>query len=281
MPHAHCRVGDRYRSRWRGRKPRLAGDDRAARRPPPRRCAAVGDRCCRPWRGGGGTAPRRCRPGVLRCARLRVAIRGGAVTPRTVLVTRPAEDAAPLARRIEALGHRALCEPLLVIRFLDDATLDLDGVQALAFTSANGARALVHARPEARRLGLSVFAVGKATAVAARAAGFDNVVTAGGDVDSLAHEIATALRPGAGVVVHVAGRERARDLVAALAADGFAARRAVLYAADMVESLSPATMDALRSGAIDDVVIFSPRTARGFVTLLTRAGLARAAGRLR
>jgi len=37
----------------------------------------------------------------------------------------------------------------------------------------------------------------------------------------------------------------------------------------------------LRSGAIDDVIIFSPRTARGFVTLLARAGLARAAARLR
>jgi uroporphyrinogen-III synthase len=203
------------------------------------------------------------------------------VTPRTVLVTRPAEDAAPLARRIEALGHRALCEPLLVIRFLDDAALDLDGVQAMAFTSANGVRALIHVRPDAPRRGLRVFAVGKVTAAAARAAGFGNVVTAGGNVDSLAQEIATALRPADGAVVHIAGRERAGDLGTALAAEGFESRRAVLYAADMVESLSPATMDALRSGAVDDVVIFSPRTARGFVTLLARAGLAPAAGRLR
>jgi uroporphyrinogen-III synthase len=203
------------------------------------------------------------------------------VTPRTVLVTRPAEDAGPLARRIEALGHRALCEPLLVIRFLDGATLDLDGAQALAFTSANGVRALMHTKPDAPRLGLRVFAVGKATAAAARAAGFGNVAAAGGDVNSLARNIVAELRPDAGAVVHVAGRERAGDLSAALAAKGFDSRRAVLYAADAVESFSPATVDALRSGAIDDVVIFSPRTARGFVTLLARAGLAREPERLR
>jgi uroporphyrinogen-III synthase len=203
------------------------------------------------------------------------------VTPRTVLVTRPAEDAAPLARRIEALGHRAICEPLLVIRFLADAALDLDGVQALAFTSANGVRALIHARPDAPRLGLRVFAVGKATAAVARAAGFGDVVTAGGDVNSLARSVVAELRPDGGAVVHVAGRERAGDLVGALAAPGFESRRAVLYAADAVESLSPATVDALRADAIDDVVIFSPRTARRFVTLLARAGLAGAAGRLR
>lgn len=203
------------------------------------------------------------------------------MTPRTVLVTRPAEDAAPLARRIESLGHRAICEPLLTIRFLDDAALDLDGVQALAFTSANGVRALVHARPDAPRLGFRVFAVGRATAAAAQASGFGNVVTAGGDVNSLARAIVAELRPGPGAVVHVAGRERAGDLVAELAARGLEARRAVVYAADAVESLSPETIAALRADAIDDVVIFSPRTARGFVTLLARAGLARAARRLR
>jgi uroporphyrinogen-III synthase len=203
------------------------------------------------------------------------------VTPRTVLVTRPAEDAWPLARHIEALGHRALCEPLLVIRFLDDTTLDLTGARALAFTSANGVRALVHAHPDAPRLGLPAFAVGAATAAAARAAGFANVVTGGGDVETLARAIVTELRPGGGTVVHVAGRERAGDLVAALAAEGVEARRAVLYAADAVESLSPGTVEALRAGTVDDVIIFSPRTARRFVTLLARAGLARAAGCLR
>lgn len=203
------------------------------------------------------------------------------MTPRTVLVTRPAEDAGPLARRIEALGHRALCEPLLVIRFLDDTTLDLTGARALAFTSANGVRALVHARPDAPRLGLPAFAVGPASAAAARAAGFANVVTGGGDVETLARAIVATLRPAAGAVVHIAGRERAGDLIAALAANGFAARRAVLYAADAVEALSPATAEALRAGTIDDVIIFSPRSARRFVTLLARAGLEPAAGCLR
>ena len=200
---------------------------------------------------------------------------------RAVLLTRPAEDAAPLARRLEALGHRALREPLLTIRYLDSAAVDLSGVQALAFTSANGVRALIRARADAPTAGLPVFAVGAATAAAAREAGFASVTAGAGDVESLARVIVAQALTGAGAILHIAGRERAGDLVAALQDAGFTARRLVLYGAEGVTALSDATMAALRAGQIDDVVIFSPRTARQFVTLMTQAGLQGAGAGLR
>lgn len=209
--------------------------------------------------------------------------------PRAVLLTRPVEDAAPLARRLEALGHRAVVEPLLTIRYLDSIAVDLSGVQALAFTSANGVRALIHARPDAAKAGLPVFAVGAATAAAARDAGFASVTSGAGDVESLARVIVAQtspgagalLHPGAGAILHIAGRERAGDLVAALQDAGFTARRLVLYAAEGVTALSGETQAALRAGQIDDVIIFSPRTARQFVTLITQARLQGAVARLR
>lgn len=200
--------------------------------------------------------------------------------PRTVLVTRPVEDAGPLARRIEALGHRALIEPLLTIRYLA-ARVDLSGVQALAFTSANGVRAFLHALGDRQPRALAVYAVGRATAAAARAAGFENVTAAGGDVDSLARLVRAEARPQAGAIVHVAGRDRVGDLAAALAPEGFDVRRVILYAADAATELSAQTVAALRTGGVDDVVIFSPRTARQFVTLIGSAGLRSEAARLR
>ncbi len=199
---------------------------------------------------------------------------------RTVLVTRPQADAAPFARRIEALGHRAVIEPLIEVRFPSGAAVDLAGVQALAFTSANGVRALVHAAPDAPRA-LAVFAVGEATARAAREAGFTRVTVGGGDVESLARTIVRIASAATGAILHVAGRDRAGDLVGLLKLAGFAARRVVLYAAEPVAALSRSVQEALAAGAIDDVAIFSPRTARQFVTLMTHAGLAPAAGRLR
>lgn len=200
--------------------------------------------------------------------------------PRTILVTRPGEDAGPLALRLEILGHRTVLEPLLAIRHLA-APVDFEGVQALAFTSANGVRALAQAAGDRLPRGLPVFAVGTATAAAARAAGFGRVTVAGGDVDSLAAAIAAELSPTAGAVLHVAGRDRAGDLAGMLGAAGFEARRAVLYAADVATELTAATVAALRAGEIDDVAVFSPRTARQFVTLVEQGGLRAEASRLR
>ncbi|MDP6883999.1 MAG: uroporphyrinogen-III synthase [Rhodospirillales bacterium] len=84
-----------------------------------------------------------------------------------LLVTRPRDDAEALAGPLAALGIEILIEPLLGIRYRDGPPPDLAGVQAILATSANGVRALVR-RCDDRDV--AVFAVGDATARAARAA---------------------------------------------------------------------------------------------------------------
>ncbi len=61
-----------------------------------------------------------------------------------VLVTRPEEDAGALVAALAARGHETLVEPMLTVGPVPGVTppLDLEGVQALLFTSANGVRAL-------------------------------------------------------------------------------------------------------------------------------------------
>ena len=62
-----------------------------------------------------------------------------------LLLTRPEEDAAPLADELSALGHSVVLAPMMRVRFVDGMVPDLDGVQAVLLTSANGARALARA----------------------------------------------------------------------------------------------------------------------------------------
>ena len=200
--------------------------------------------------------------------------------PRRVLVTRPMEDAAPLARALSAAGFAAVLEPLLRIRNLEGARPDLSGLQALAFTSANGVRALAHCAPDAKDKGLAIFAVGPATAEAARAAGFANVSSADGEVARLARLIIEACPPAAGAVLHVAGSDRAGDLMGALKDAGLDARRAVLYEAVAAEALSESLRRVIEAKGIGAVLIFSPRTAALFVNLMTDAGLAPLAGEM-
>lgn len=194
-----------------------------------------------------------------------------------ILLTRPREDSERLARKLEALGHEVLIEPLLTIEPDLGSPLDLDGVQAVLFTSANGARAF--ALRSARR-DLRVFAVGDATAAAAREFGFTQVESADGDVGDLARLVRERLKPGDGPVLHAAGSVTAGDLPGMLEADGFEVRRAVLYRAEPVTALSDDTVAALRAGRVDMVVFFSPRTAKTFASLAAAADLRAACARI-
>ncbi len=159
--------------------------------------------------------------------------------PLTALITRPEEDARPLAEALAERGVATVIEPLLVIRPLPEAAADLAkdlaGVQALLFTSANGARAFAELSP---RRDIGVLAVGDATASAARGLGFTAVESAGGDVQALARLVKQRLKPAGGPLLHAAGSAVAGDLAEILAADGFDLRRRMLYESATATALS-------------------------------------------
>lgn len=190
-----------------------------------------------------------------------------------LMITRPRDDALPLAAALAGLGIEALIEPLMRVAPCRAAPFSLGDWQALLVTSANGVRALAVATG---RRDVAVYAVGAASAQVARAAGFTTVVTAGGDVDSLAAVVRARLRPEDGPLLHVSGTEVAGDLAGRLAADGFACDRRVLYRAVAVDRLSAAATTALAAGDVDGVVLYSPRTARLFTALARAAGVSHA-----
>jgi uroporphyrinogen-III synthase len=197
-----------------------------------------------------------------------------------ILVTRPEEDAGPLVAALTARGHAAILEPVLKIAFHPEAPIDLAGVQALLFTSANGVRAFAaasaghgSARQGMAGRDLPAFAVGDATAKACRDAGFVQVESAGGNVGDLARLVTARLKPSAGCLFHAAGSVVAGDMTGLLAASGFETRRVALYSAEPATCLSPDLKSRLAAGTIDAVLFFSPRTAASFVRLGAKAGL--------
>lgn len=194
-----------------------------------------------------------------------------------LLVTRPLDDGLALAGRLGQLGHEALVEPLLSIAPDLAAALPLAGATALLFTSANGVRAFA-LRSQER--GLAVFAVGAATARAAREVGFADIACADGDAAALEALVLARRRPGDGPLLHVAGKVVAGDLAGRLAARGFEVRTAALYAAEPSPRLSDAARDAFAQGGIDGVLVFSPRSAAILVGLVEAAGLRAAAARI-
>lgn len=185
-----------------------------------------------------------------------------AARPLKVWITRAEPGASRTAEQVRALGHEAFVAPLLQVRPLAGAGADLAGVGALAFTSANGVRAFAALSSERD---LPVFAVGAATAAAARAAGFTHISSGEGDVAALAEAIAARRGDLAGAVLHPAPVEPAGDLVGDLSARGVPARAAAIY--DTVP-VPPTPELTARLRELDVVLLHSPKAARALAELL-------------
>ena len=186
---------------------------------------------------------------------------GGALN---VWITRAEPGAAATAERVVALGHAPVIAPLLRIESTAGAEIDLRGVAALAFTSANGVRAFAEKEPSRT---LKVFAVGAGTAAAAKAAGFRDVLSADGDVHALAQRIAARKAELKGAVLHPGAAEPAGDLVGDLVAAGVEARGVALY--DTV-AVTPDETFLAGLAELDVVLVHSPKAAKALAGVLRK-----------
>jgi uroporphyrinogen-III synthase len=194
-----------------------------------------------------------------------------------LLITRPQEDAIAIAKILRALGHAPIIAPLMAVQFREGPALTLEGVQAVLATSANGVRAIAQRTP---RRDLPVYAVGPQTAESARGAGFKKVLSAEGDSNALVEFVGENADPAKGVLLHAAGAETAGRMKQALQAKGFTVETDVLYDAVPVTALPDNALDVLKDGTLQGVLLFSPRSAKTFATLVTEAKVASACEKL-
>lgn len=171
-----------------------------------------------------------------------------------IALTRPLHDAERTAAALRAAGHDVLLAPLTGI---ENVEAELGGSCAgVLITSANAARA-VAARVESLR-SLPLLAVGKASAAAAREAGFGDVTSADGDARDLVRLAMSKF--GNQPLLYLAGENRSADLSAA----GRNIRTAVVYRATALP-FPPELGTAIKRRALDAVMHFSRRNAELFV----------------
>jgi uroporphyrinogen-III synthase len=192
-----------------------------------------------------------------------------------LLVTRPQPDAERTAAALRARGHDITMAPFLHIQALPDAELGSGPWAALLVTSANAAFAIAQHPRAAELKNVPVLAVGERSARAMRAAGFADVISAGGDGGDLARLAVERLKQGV-PLLYLAGADRSGDIAGDLAAQNYIVRVAVIYRAVAVTALPQAAADALVRG-IDGVLHFSRRSAEAYVNAARNTGLLEAA----
>ena len=120
---------------------------------------------------------------------------------RRLLVLRPEPGASATVEKARVLGLDAVATPLFEIDRMDWEAPEAGGFDGLLLTSANAIRA---AGEKLERLrGLKVYAVGAATAEAAREAGFDVAAVGDAGVDRLLGSIDGGLR-----LLHLCAEDR-------------------------------------------------------------------------
>ena len=139
-----------------------------------------------------------------------------------LLVLRPEPGAGATAARARALGLEPVVAPLFEIRPVGPGPVDAAAFDALLLTSANAAR---HA-PDGHS-SLRVFAVGEASADAARARGFTEVNVGPSDAAAAVEAMA---RSGVKRALHLCGRDHL-----AVAHPGLGIERRIVYAAEPVD----------------------------------------------
>lgn len=189
-----------------------------------------------------------------------------------ILITRPSPDNRRTAEAVRARGHTPLLAP--VIAFEASGALDLSGsYDGVIATSANAVRALRGHHDAARLADLPFFAVGAATAAAAREQGFARVLAGAGSATDLHGLVARHFNNPAGVrLLYLAGADISHDLAGSLAREGFAVQMRVVYRM-MPVTPWPAPQDGDLGGAFDVVLHYSAQSARLFAQSAERSAL--------
>lgn len=176
--------------------------------------------------------------------------------PPTVLITRPDPAGTNLANELRTrwgCGVPIVLSPVLRIEWLDQA-IEQRNFKTLIFTSRNGVAALSRLNPECE---IPAYAVGDATAKAARQAGYDTT-QANGDSDSLvARMIADKVT---GPCMHIRGEHTIGDVAARLTQAGIPTQEMVLYR-QVATPLNREALDCLNREAPVILPLYSPRSA--------------------
>jgi uroporphyrinogen-III synthase len=167
--------------------------------------------------------------------------------------------------KFQSLGHQVSHLPLLTVNKIDYEEINFSDFKAIIFTSANAIKFLEIKKIDKNCL---CFCVGNATEKKARSLGFQNVISAEGNVENLKELILQNFDKKKGKLIYISGETISIDLDQQLLKEGYDIKRIINYRTSHNEIFDKNFIEALKSNMPDIVYVYSQNSASSFLKFI-------------
>ena len=182
-----------------------------------------------------------------------------------ILFTRPLEDSHEMILKFQSLGHNVSHLPLIEIEGIKINLVNFSDFKGIIFTSSNAIKYLDIKNINKK---INCFCVGTATEKKARAAGFQNVFAAEGNVDNLKELILQNFDISEGKLLYVSGEIISDNLDEHLISKGYSVERVINYKANPIIKYDENFIENLKSKMPEIVYIYSQNSAINFLKVI-------------
>ena len=182
-----------------------------------------------------------------------------------ILFTRPLEDCEELIFKFSELGHKVSHMPVIKIEKIEHEKINFIDYKAIIFTSANALKFLNTKLIDKK---IACFCVGRVTEKKALSLGFQNVVTAEGNVRNLEELILQNFNSKSGKILYISGEIISNDINKNLVSQGYNIKRVVNYTSKPNHQFDEKFVEKLRSNMPDLVYVYSQNSALSFLKII-------------
>ena len=182
-----------------------------------------------------------------------------------ILLTRPLEDCYEMILKFKSLGHLVSHLPLIEVVKLNYDQIDYSKFDGIIFTSRNAIKFLDTKNLDKKKI---CFCVGNATEKKARETGFQNIISAEGNVNNLKELILQNFHYSNGKLLYVSGEIISSNLDQYLTSEGYTIKRVVNYQTKHIQKIDNNFIENLKLKMPDLVYIYSQNSASSFLNII-------------
>ena len=187
-----------------------------------------------------------------------------------ILFTRSLEDSKDLILRFNELGHKVSYMPVIEIEKVDHDLINFNDFKGLIFTSANSLK-FINSKEVDKNI--FCFCVGSATEKKALSLGFQNVISAEGNVRNLKEIILRNFNSNVGKILYLSGELISKDLEKELNLLGYDIKRIINYTANPIREIDQKFLENLKCSVPDIIYVYSQNSALSLLNLINKYNL--------